>query len=198
MRILTVVGTRPEAIKMAPVIKKLQGNAELQVALCVTGHHRSMLDQILDFFELNPDYDLSIMKIGQSLSDITSAILDGMQSVYEDFNPDLMLVHGDTATTFAATLSAFYRNIAVGHVEAGLRTGNLRSPWPEEANRRLTSVLTDLHFAPTDGAKANLVSEGVGRENIYVTGNTVIDALFHVTNVIESDVDKVEMVLMII
>ncbi len=177
IRILTVVGTRPEAIKMAPLIKVLSDNEYFKTALCVTAQHRQMLDQVLNIFEIRPDYDLDIMRKGQSLPEITSRVLTKMGDVYEEFNPDLVLVHGDTSTTFAAALAAFYKKIPVGHVEAGLRTGNLLSPWPEEANRKLAGVLTQLHFAPTQRARANLLTEGHTQDQVYVTGNTVIDAL---------------------
>ena len=150
MRILTVFGTRPEAIKMAPLVKELQKQIEVNARVCVTAQHREMLDQVLNLFEITPDYDLDIMKHGQTLQSITADILKDLTAVFEEFKPDYILVHGDTTTTFAASLAAFYQKIYIGHVEAGLRTGNLYSPWPEEANRSLTSVLCDLHFAPTE------------------------------------------------
>lgn len=177
MRTLVVFGTRPEAIKMAPIVQRLQATEQIESRVCVTAQHRQMLDQALDLFQIQPDYDLGLMKPGQSLTDLTSAILAGMRPVFEDFKPDRILVHGDTTTTFAATLAAYYHRVSVGHVEAGLRTGNLFAPWPEEANRQLTTVLADMHFAPTEGARQNLLNEGVAREQIYLTGNTVIDAL---------------------
>ncbi len=179
-KILTVFGTRPEAIKMAPLVHALRDDDRFNAGVCVTAQHRKMLDQVLELFEINPDFDLNIMKTGQTLSNITASILKGLKSVLEDFKPDIVLVHGDTATTFAASLAAYYQQIKVGHVEAGLRTGNIYSPWPEEANRKLTSVITDYHFAPTLSSKNNLLSEGVSENKITVTGNTVIDSLFWV------------------
>ena len=177
-KILTVFGTRPEAIKMAPLIHALADDSRFDLKVCVTAQHREMLNQVLDLFEIKADFDLNIMKPGQSLNDITTAILVNLKPILEVFKPDLMLVHGDTATTFSAALSAYYQQIKVGHVEAGLRTGDIYSPWPEEANRKLTSIITDYHFAPTLGSKQNLLREGVLESNIAVTGNTVIDALF--------------------
>ncbi|GGX60132.1 non-hydrolyzing UDP-N-acetylglucosamine 2-epimerase [Saccharospirillum salsuginis] len=182
MRILTVFGTRPEAIKMAPLALRLADDSRFDARVCVTAQHRDMLDQVLRLFHLTPDYDLNLMKPGQGLAELTAAILTGLQSVLEDFKPDLVLVHGDTTTTFITTLAAFYQRIPVGHVEAGLRTGNLYSPWPEEANRKLTGTLARLHFAPTDTARQNLLNEGVSNESIHLTGNTVIDALLDVTD----------------
>jgi UDP-N-acetylglucosamine 2-epimerase (non-hydrolysing) len=187
-RVLAVFGTRPEAIKMAPLVLALQKDARFNVEVCVTGQHREMLDQVLDLFAIDPRFDLKIMKPGQDLTDITVAILGGMKGVLEQFKPDVVLVHGDTATTFAATLAAYYRQIAVGHVEAGLRTGNLYSPWPEEANRKLTGALAALHFAPTETSQLNLLHEGVAPERIFVTGNTVIDALLEVVERLGRDV----------
>ncbi|MBI2382271.1 MAG: UDP-N-acetylglucosamine 2-epimerase (non-hydrolyzing) [Gammaproteobacteria bacterium] len=187
-RVLVVFGTRPEAIKMAPLVKALQAEPEqFEARLCVTAQHRQMLDQVLHLFQLKPDYDLNLMQAGQTLTDITVRALAGVQEVVRDFRPDIVLVHGDTTTTFAASLAAFYEKAAVGHVEAGLRTHNLYSPWPEEANRQLTGVLTRLHFAPTTTARANLVAEGKTSENIEVTGNTVIDALLQVIDKIRND-----------
>ena len=159
MRILTVFGTRPEAIKMAPVVKALERSAVLDARVCVTSQHRQMLDQVLDLFDIRPHYDLNIMKAAQSLTDITSGVLAGLAGVFDDWQPDRILVHGDTTTTFAASLAAYYRKIDVGHVEAGLRTGNRYSPWPEEMNRRLTGALADRHFAPTSRARENLLDE---------------------------------------
>ncbi|MDF1777287.1 MAG: UDP-N-acetylglucosamine 2-epimerase (non-hydrolyzing) [Rhizobiaceae bacterium] len=186
-RLLSVVGTRPEAIKMAPLIKALASDERFTTGICVTAQHRQMLDQVLDLFELTPDFDLNVMKPGQQLADVTAAILKGMGSVLEEFKPDIVLVQGDTATTFATTLAAYYKQIPVGHVEAGLRTGNLYSPWPEEANRRLTGALTALHFAPTEQARNNLLAENVDENSIHVTGNTVVDALLHVVGKFQSD-----------
>jgi UDP-N-acetylglucosamine 2-epimerase (non-hydrolysing) len=188
-RILIVFGTRPEAIKMAPLVKAFeQHQAFFETKVCVTAQHREMLDQVLELFEIKPDFDLNIMKAGQDLYDVTSNVLLGMKSVLEEFKPDVVLVHGDTATTFAASLAAFYKQIAVGHVEAGLRTGNLYSPWPEEANRKLTGSLTSYHFSPTETSKQNLVQENIDPKIIHVTGNTVIDALHLVLEKINTDV----------
>lgn len=177
MKVLTVFGTRPEAIKMAPLVKALAAAPGIQARTCVTGQHRQMLDQVLELFGIQPEYDLNVMQPKQTLSMVTSQILLGMAPVLQDFQPDLVLVHGDTATTFATTLAAFYEKIAVGHVEAGLRTGDLYSPWPEEANRCLTGRLARWHFAPTAQTRDNLLREGVAPDAIAVTGNTVIDAL---------------------
>jgi UDP-N-acetylglucosamine 2-epimerase (non-hydrolysing) len=186
MEILTVIGTRPEAIKMAPVALALAADSRFDARICVTAQHRQMLDQVLELFELNPDFDLDIMKPGQDLTDVTTAILQGMKGIFNNFKPDLVLVHGDTATTFATTLAAYYNQVLVAHVEAGLRTGNLYSPWPEEANRKLTGVLAALHFAPTETSRQNLLREGVDASSVYVTGNTVIDALLEVVKRLES------------
>lgn len=177
MKVMTIFGTRPEAIKMAPVIQELRRHPEIETKVCVTAQHREMLDQVMDLFHLKADYDLNIMAQGQTLYDITGRVLRGLQDVFEKERPDCVLVHGDTTTTFTAALAAFYAQIPVGHVEAGLRTGNLLSPFPEEANRQLTGVLARYHFAPTETARANLLRENKKGENIYVVGNTVIDAL---------------------
>ncbi len=178
-KILLVFGTRPEAIKMAPLVKKLQENTNIfEVKVCVTAQHREMLDQVLDLFEIVPEYDLNLMKPGQDLYDITSNVLLGMKNVLSDFKPDVVLVHGDTTTTSATSLSAFYQQIKIGHVEAGLRTGDLMSPWPEEANRQITGVLANYHFAPTSTSQENLLREDKDKNSVVVTGNTVIDALF--------------------
>ncbi len=185
MRILSIFGTRPEAIKMAPLVMRLAKTRGITSRLCVTAQHRELLDQVLTVFGLEPDYDLNIMKPDQTLGEIASAVLKAVDPVLADFGPDIVLVHGDTSTTFFASLAAFYRRIAVGHVEAGLRTGNLYAPWPEEANRKLTGALAGLHFAPTQKARANLLNEGVRAENIFVTGNTVIDSLLWVKQRIE-------------
>ena len=179
-KILVVFGTRPEAIKMAPVIKTL--NSEFDVNVCVTAQHREMMDQVLNIFDIEPNYDLNIMKSGQDLYDITSKILMGMKKVFSECAPDIVLVHGDTSTTMAAAISAFYAGIPIGHVEAGLRTNNLKAPFPEEFNRKITSVITDIHFAPTEQAYQNLIKEGVDKDSISITGNTVIDALHLVLN----------------
>lgn len=178
MNILVVFGTRPEAIKMAPVIQELKNAPGINLEVCVTGQHRQMLDQVLQFFNIQPKYDLNIMKKGQDLTDITNIILQGMRKILKLHSYDLVLVHGDTTTSFAAALAAFYERISVGHVEAGLRTGNIYSPWPEEMNRRLTGKIASLHFAPTEHARQSLLDEGIEDNTIQVTGNTVIDALF--------------------
>ena len=177
-KVMVVFGTRPEAIKMAPVIRALRQNDSIRCQVTVTAQHREMLDQVLKLFKIVPDFDLNLMKQGQTLTDITTRALSGLREVFQRELPDFILVHGDTTTTFVAALAAFYAQIPVGHVEAGLRTGNKYSPFPEEMNRKLASVLTDLHFAPTETAKVNLLREGVQPEKIFVTGNTVIDALF--------------------
>ncbi len=176
-KILTVFGTRPEAIKMAPLVNELANNNNFETKVCVTAQHRTMLDQVLDIFDIKPDYDLDLMTAGQTLNDITAHILLKLKPILTEFKPDVVLVHGDTATTFAASLAAYFEKIAVGHIEAGLRTGNLYSPWPEEGNRRLTSAITNYHFAPTENSKKNLIREGIAESSIFVTGNTVIDAL---------------------
>jgi len=185
-KILIVFGTRPEAIKMAPIAKKLESEKKFKTKICVTAQHRQMLDQVLDIFDIKPDYDLNLMKENQSLYDITCGVLNSIKDVYDYFAPDIVLVHGDTTTTFAASLAAFYKKIKIGHVEAGLRTGNLYAPWPEEANRALTGILTNYHFAPTETARQNLLKEGKEDKNIIVTGNTVIDALYYIVNKINS------------
>lgn len=189
MRVLSVFGTRPEAIKMAPLLLKLNSIPEIESKVCVTGQHRQMLDQVLDVFSIKADYDLNIMKPNQDLADITSSILRGLGVVIDSFKPDVVLVHGDTATTFAASLAAYYKKIPIGHVEAGLRTGDIYSPWPEEANRKLTTVLAKYHFAPTQRSKNNLILEGVDENTIYITGNTVVDALLIARNELEENKD---------
>ena len=186
-KILSVFGTRPEAIKMAPLIKALEADDYFISQVCVTAQHREMLDQVLSIFKITPDFDLNLMEPGQSLDGITSQILVSMPAVFKKFNPDMVLVHGDTATTFATALSAYYSKIPVCHVEAGLRTGNINSPWPEEANRKLTSTLTSLHFAPTITSAQNLINENVDSADIHITGNTVIDSLFSAKKIIESE-----------
>ncbi len=192
-KILLVFGTRPEAIKMAPLALKLQHySQDFEIKVCVTGQHRQMLDQVLELFGLKPDFDLNLMKPGQTLSDVTSGVLKGLEQVFEQWLPDVILVHGDTATTFAASLAAYYHKIKVGHVEAGLRTGDLYSPWPEEANRQLTGVLANYHFAPTQSSYDNLIKENVNPAHIVVTGNTVIDALLQVKQKVEQDQTLVE------
>lgn len=186
-RVLTVFGTRPEAIKMAPLVHALAVDERFDAKCCVTAQHREMLDQVIELFEIKPDYDLNLMKVGQSLNDVTARILLEIKPVLQDFKPDVVLVHGDTATTFAATLAAYYEQIPVGHVEAGLRTGNIYSPWPEEANRKLTGVLTQYNFAPTETSQSNLLRENFDKDNISVTGNTVIDALLMIKDKIDCD-----------
>jgi UDP-N-acetylglucosamine 2-epimerase (non-hydrolysing) len=188
-RILSVFGTRPEAIKMAPLVHALANDPRFVAKVCVTAQHREMLDQVLDLFEITPDYDLNLMKPGQTLNDVTARILLELKPILQEFKPDVVLVHGDTATTFAVSLAAYYEQIAVGHVEAGLRTGNLYSPWPEEGNRKLTSALAKYHFAPTITSQQNLLDENYTQDNIVVTGNTVIDALLMVKERIDKDVE---------
>ena len=177
IKIMTIFGTRPEAIKMAPLVKELESRDEIESIVCVTAQHRQMLDQVLDLFEITPQYDLNIMQTKQTLTGITNRVLDGLEKIYDDVEPDMILVHGDTTTTFAGALSAFYKQIKVGHVEAGLRTFDKYFPFPEEMNRKLTGAIADLHFAPTLGSKANLLREGVSEDQVIITGNTVIDAM---------------------
>ena len=186
-KILIVFGTRPEAIKMAPVVRALKSDTTFETRVCVTGQHREMLDQVLKVFSIKPDYDLNIMKKNQDLTDITSDVIIGLRETLNKFKPDSLLVHGDTTTTLAASLAGYYARVPVCHVEAGLRTGNIYSPWPEEMNRKLASSISDIHFAPTQWAKKNLVSEGIQEKQVEVTGNTVIDALLWVTEKIEAD-----------
>ncbi|WP_233077987.1 non-hydrolyzing UDP-N-acetylglucosamine 2-epimerase [Rheinheimera soli] len=187
IKVLSVFGTRPEAIKMAPLVNLLKETSGIESKVCVTGQHREMLDQVLKLFNIVPDYDLAIMKAGQDLYDVTTSILLNIKPVLRDFKPDIVLVHGDTSTTFSAALACYYEKTAVGHVEAGLRTGNIYSPWPEEANRKLTGALTKLHFAPTETSKQNLLKENIDAAGIVVTGNTVIDALYQVVAKIDGD-----------
>lgn len=187
MKVLSVFGTRPEAIKMAPVVRALQEAPGIEPLVCVTAQHREMLDQVLGLFAIRPDYDLNLMRAGQTLFDVTTGVLSGLEEVLEDARPDCVLVHGDTTTTFTAALAAFYKKISVGHVEAGLRTGNKYAPWPEEMNRKLAGAITTWHFAPTSGAAANLRAEGVDEDSIVVTGNTVIDALLAVVDKVRGD-----------
>ncbi|WP_313644873.1 UDP-N-acetylglucosamine 2-epimerase (non-hydrolyzing) [Stenotrophomonas sp.] len=184
-KVMVVFGTRPEAIKMAPLVTALKQQPALETVVAVTAQHREMLDQVLDLFEIVPDEDLNVMQPGQTLSGLTSRIVQGMEQVIAKHGPDIVLVHGDTTTTFATSLAAFYQRTAIGHVEAGLRTGNLYSPWPEEANRKLTGVLANLHFAPTEQSAQNLRDENVPEDHIHVTGNTVIDALLMVVEKIK-------------
>lgn len=188
-KVLLVFGTRPEAIKMAPLVKAFENETSITSKVCVTAQHREMLDQVLDMFDITPDYDLNIMKPGQDLFDVTSNVLLGLKDVLNDFNPDVVLVHGDTTTTSSASLAAFYNKIKVGHVEAGLRTSDLYSPWPEEANRQITGVLASYHFAPTTTSETNLLKENKDPKNIIVTGNTVIDALFLALDKIENNLE---------
>lgn len=187
LKVLSVFGTRPEAIKMAPLVNLLKQQSHIDSRVCVTGQHREMLDQVLKLFDITPEYDLAIMKTGQDLYDVTTSILLNLKPVLQDFKPDVVLVHGDTSTTFAAALACYYEKVAVGHVEAGLRTGNIYSPWPEEANRKLTSAITRYHLAPTVASKQNLLNENVNPAHIAVTGNTVIDALLQVVAKIDAN-----------
>ena len=187
-KILSVFGTRPEAIKMAPLVKEIEKNKNFESIVVVTAQHREMLDQVLELFNIIPDFDLNIMKKNQSLTDITSNVLTGLNDIFEEVKPDLVLVHGDTTTTFAASLAAYYKQIRVAHVEAGLRSGDLYSPYPEEANRRLTGCLANIHFAPTTGSKQNLLKENIQEKDIYVTGNTVIDALLETVKIGENNI----------
>jgi UDP-N-acetylglucosamine 2-epimerase (non-hydrolysing) len=186
-KVMLVFGTRPEAIKMAPLVKAFQASKDFETVVCVTAQHREMLDQVLHLFDIKPEYDLDVMKPGQDLYEVTANILLGLKPVFEEAKPDVVLVHGDTATTLATSLAAYYQKIAVGHVEAGLRTHNVYSPWPEEGNRQVTGRLASYHFAPTDESAANLLKENVDVANVIVTGNTVIDALLTVVSKIESD-----------
>lgn len=188
-RILTVFGTRPEAIKMAPLVHALAADERFEAKVCVTAQHREMLDQVLELFEITPEYDLNLMKPGQDLTDITCGILQGLKPLLSEFKPDYVIVHGDTATTLSTTLASYYQQIKVGHVEAGLRTGNIYSPWPEEGNRKLTGAIADLHFAPTEISKQNLLQENVDSDKIIVTGNTVIDALLDVIEKLDTDIE---------
>jgi len=186
-KVLLVFGTRPEAIKMAPLVKAFEKEKSIESRVCVTAQHRKMLDQVLEIFDIQPDYDLNIMKAGQDLFDVTSNVLLGLKDVLNDLSPDVVLVHGDTTTTSSAALASFYNKIKVGHVEAGLRTGDMYSPWPEEANRQITGVLANYHFAPTDTSANNLLKENKNPNDIVVTGNTVIDALFLALDKIEKN-----------
>lgn len=191
-KVLVVFGTRPEAIKMAPVVARLRRSPAVEVLVCVSGQHRQMLDQVLVLFGIKPDFDLNLMRPNQTLAGLTSAVLDGVTRILEGTNPDLVLVHGDTTTTFASALACFYLRIPVGHIEAGLRTGDLQAPWPEEMNRLFTGRLSAMHFAPTPAARENLLREGVARESIWVTGNTVVDALVDVVGRLQTDDKLVE------
>ena len=186
MKVLSVFGTRPEAIKMAPVVRALNADENINSVVAVTAQHREMLDQVLELFSIKPDFDLNVMRPGQSLAQLTSRVLEGLGPVIEETKPDLVLVHGDTTTTLSASLASYYHQIPVGHVEAGLRTGDIYSPWPEEVNRRVAGAIARIHFAPTEISASNLRKEGVPSARINVTGNTVIDALFHVNEMLES------------
>ena len=188
-KVLLAFGTRPEAIKMAPLVKEFEKNNDIESKVCVTAQHREMLDQVLELFDIKPDYDLDLMKPGQDLYDITSNVLLGLKNVLSDFKPDVVLVHGDTTTTSSASLAAFYQQIKVGHVEAGLRTHDIYSPFPEEVNRQITGILASYHFAPTTTSRGNLLRENKDEKNIIVTGNTVIDALFLALEKIKNDKD---------
>ena len=191
LKVLTIFGTRPEAIKMAMLCRKLSETKGIDHRVCVTGQHRQMLDQVLDFFEIKPDFDLDIMQAGQDLTDITCAVLKGLKELFKSYSPDIILVHGDTTTCMAAGLAAFYAGIKIGHVEAGLRTGNLQSPFPEEANRVLVSKLADLNFSATEINRQNLLSEGISEDKIFVTGNTVIDSLLFAKDKVNSFSEEV-------
>lgn len=182
IKVMTIFGTRPEAIKMAPLVKELEKRKEIKSIVCVTAQHREMLDQVLNIFKIKPDYDLNIMKPGQTLSEITSRVLMGLEEIIKKEKPNIILVHGDTSTTFAGALAAFYNQIDIGHVEAGLRTWNKYSPFPEEMNRQMVDRMTDMFFAPTDVSKNNLIKEGIDENKIYVTGNTAIDAMSYTVN----------------
>jgi UDP-N-acetylglucosamine 2-epimerase (non-hydrolysing) len=187
IKVMIVFGTRPEAIKMAPVVKAFKNSDHIELKVCVTAQHRQMLDQVLELFSIKPDFDLNLMKPNQDLTDITIGVLGGLREVLRSWRPDWVLVHGDTTTTLATSLAAYYEKISVGHVEAGLRTGDIYSPWPEEVNRRVVANVARLHFAPTPVARENLIRAGVNKELIFVTGNTVIDALFDIREKLESD-----------
>ena len=185
VRVLSVFGTRPEAIKMAPVVLALAESERFDSRVCVTAQHRQMLDQVLNLFDIKPDYDLNVMQQGQDLFDVTARTLLGLRDILKEDKPDLVLVQGDTTTCFAAALAAFYEHIPVGHIEAGLRTGNLQAPFPEEANRSLVGCIAAYHFPPTESSRQNLLAEGVSDERIWVTGNTVIDALLMVRDKVD-------------
>lgn len=182
IKVMTIFGTRPEAIKMAPLVKELEKRKEIESIVCVTAQHREMLDQVLKVFDIKPDYDLNIMKQGQTLSEITSRVLLGLEEVIKEVKPNIILVHGDTTTTFAGALAAFYNNVDIGHVEAGLRTWNKYSPFPEEMNRQMVDCMTDMYFAPTEVSKNNLLIQGINEDKIYITGNTAIDAMNYTVN----------------
>jgi UDP-N-acetylglucosamine 2-epimerase (non-hydrolysing) len=191
-KVLTIFGTRPEAIKMAPLVKALESNDHFDSRVCVTAQHREMLDQVLDIFKIETNFDLNLMSPGQTLNNLFSSILLGMEKVYDKFKPDIILVHGDTTTSFSASLSAYHNKISIAHIEAGLRTGNIYSPWPEEGNRKLTASLANIHFAPTHDAKINLINENIDKKNIFVTGNTVIDSLLLAKKIINKNINLVQ------
>ncbi len=190
IKVMSIFGTRPEAIKMAPLVKELENRDEIESIVCVTAQHREMLDQVLSTFDIKPDYDLNIMKQGQTLGEITTRALIGLEDVIKEVNPDIVLVHGDTTTTFAGALAAFYNQVAIGHVEAGLRTDDKYSPFPEEMNRQMVDCMTDMYFAPTEISKQNLLKENIDESKIYITGNTVIDAM---TTTVKDDYTHVEL-----
>ena len=192
IKVLIVFGTRPEAIKMAPVVNAFKNSDHIELKVCVTAQHRQMLDQVLELFSIKPDFDLNLMKPNQDLTDITIGVLGGLREILRSWRPDWVLVHGDTTTTLATSLAAYYEKIAVGHVEAGLRTGDIYSPWPEEVNRQIVANVARLHFAPTPEARENLIRAGVNKESIFVTGNTVIDSLFDIIEKLESDDQSVQ------
>lgn len=192
IRVVSVFGTRPEAIKMAPIVRALRESDMFDSSVCVTAQHRGMLDQVLDFFDIQPEYDLNLMRAGQSLADVTARVLTGVLPLVEEVAPDIVLVHGDTNTTMSASLACYYAQVPVGHVEAGLRTGDPYSPWPEEMNRRLTGAMSHLHFAPTEESRTNLVRENVPDNRIVVTGNTVIDALLWTRSAVAGDASRLE------
>lgn len=205
IKVMTVFGTRPEGIKMAPIIKAMEKRPEIENTICITAQHREMLDQVLHLFEIEPDYDLNIFKPGQTLTEITMRALEGLENVILEVKPDVLLVQGDTSTVFTGALAAFYQKVKIGHVEAGLRSGNMYSPYPEEANRKLTGILTDFHFAPTEANRQNLLREGYPEEKIFITGNTVIDALkyaikddykFHIPILNELDYENKKVILL--
>ncbi len=191
MQILAVIGTRPEAIKMAPVIKRLLADEKFNARLCVTAQHRDMLDQVLGLFQIIPDHDLNLMRPGQDLTSITAGVITGLKPLFERQRPDLVMVHGDTTTTLASTLAAYYAQIPVAHVEAGLRTHDIYAPWPEEVNRKIAGSIAELHFAPTLQAQRNLLSEAIAPERIHITGNTVVDSLYDAVDLLESDPSRV-------
>ena len=190
IKVMSIFGTRPEAIKMAPLVKELESRNEIQSIVCVTAQHREMLDQVLETFNIKPDYDLNIMKQGQTLGDVTTRALQGLEKVIKEAKPDIVLVHGDTTTTFAGALAAFYNQVAIGHVEAGLRTDDKYSPFPEEMNRQMVDCMTDMYFAPTEISKFNLLKENIEENKIYITGNTVIDAM---STTIKADYEHLEL-----